>query len=458
MIRLIKRQQGLPFLFALGVMFILSASFLAVQLWSDNEEFRGAAAALEAPLIPPDLNAPTIVPPPRETNMPAKKNVAGNKAPKESAVPVEAADEEPSVEANVPKASEEVIEIPQKQVPVKVAKVEKTGAIKLEKPENIKERPVQKPIAPAQKTVANKPVIKEAREVPQVEAEPAAKKADSEMAMPEKNEAEAHAAEKRADSAAENHSKAIKEQAAPKKTAPVKDLSLAEAPVEKPIVPVVKAVKKAKSVEIPTEVPPEWNWFQTPLRLEMTDGKVEIVSDKASNNPSRIDDANSGKIEMKSSPRAPKRHKVVSEGREKVVVASEKAQEKFAEKPFVKALGKMAKLKERRLAAGSSPVTKTSSPVVVREAVMALKRLQDMVRFIGRRAGPIASIESEEVVEAARADGEEDAANSIGSVANDEIASEQGSQSVLNSSYRGSGSSFSMRVNELIRSGAWLRD
>lgn len=457
MIRLIKRQQGLPFLFALGVMFILSASFLAVQLWSDNEEFRGAAAALEAPLIPPDLNAPTIVPPPRETNIPTKKNDAGNKAPRESALSGEA-EEEPSVAANAKKASEEVIEIPQKQAPVKVAKVEKTGAIKLEKPENIKERPVQKPIAPLQKTAANKPVIKEAGEVQQVEAEPAAKKADSEMAMPEKNEAEAHAAEKKADSAVGNHSKAIKEQAQPKKTAPVKDLSLAEAPVEKAIAPVVKAVKKTRPVEIPTEVPPEWNWFQTPLKLEMTDGKVEIVSDKTNNNPVKIDHVNSGKIEVKTSPRAPKTNNVVKEDRVKVVVAPEKAQEKFTEKPFVKALGKMAKLKERRLTAGSSPVTKTSSPVVVREAVMALKRLQDMVRFIGRRAEPIASIESEEVVEAGQAAGEEDAANSIGSMAIDEMASEQGSQSVLNSSYRGSGSSFSMRVNELIRSGAWLRD
>lgn len=60
--RLLKRQKGLPFLLALGVLFILSASFLAVQLWSDKYTMRGAVQALEAPVMPPAM--PKIVAPP----------------------------------------------------------------------------------------------------------------------------------------------------------------------------------------------------------------------------------------------------------------------------------------------------------------------------------------------------------------------------------------------------------
>lgn len=86
---------------------------------------------------------------------------------------------------------------------------------------------------------------------------------------------------------------------------------------------------------MPTEVPPVWGWFQTPLRLEVVDGKIEIV-------PSE----NERPVVIKVAPSVKKLVVVVEVRAEKKEI--EIKAKGNAEKPFMKAMAKMAKLKEKR--------------------------------------------------------------------------------------------------------------
>ena len=205
-----------------------------------------------------------------------------------------------------------------------------------------------------------------------------------------------------------------------------------------------KLVKKPvnKKTEIPTEIPPEWNWFQTPLKLEVADGRVEIVPAAKVELDSTIG-SKEVVAQVKPIKRAPEAKKVVASTLKvkRVVVGAN------TQKPFAKALGKMAKLREKR---SGVAVRKTSVRAeVVRPATTALKRLQNMLQLIckdGLESSVDKDYSSMENMENSPAF-EETEHN------NEALVETAGFEN-----YRGSGSSFSLRVNELIRSGEWLRD
>lgn len=436
MIKLIKRQQGLPFLLALGVMFILSASFLAVQLWSDGEMQRGAAAALEAPVIPPDLNVPTIVPPPQEA--PVAKPKASVEVKNDSSIPDKSAQDLPAKTSEKPvktTVDAPVIEESVLDKPVAIEAPESPELAAPEEPEVVK---------PARERTAKTSSAKTLKSSSPVKVAPKTEKTAS---APEKPVKVAPKAEKKA-----SPSKIEEKEKAVVKVAPVVE---PKSPVVKPeIVEVVAkpmAKKTANAIKsIPTEVPPEWNWFSKPLKMKMADGKVEIVASEADK-------------------------KTVAKRQEKAVVKEAKPQknsslQRFEKKsapvvakPFAKALTKMAKLREKRGYEG--PQTVKVAPKATQKAAAALKRLRDMVRHIRveksienklgvSHDGSGEDLNSLSVRTAPAMIDEEAVAENVetqdGGFA-DHSLQEEGD-------YSGSGSSFSMRINDLIRSGAWLRD
>ncbi|NCB37356.1 MAG: hypothetical protein EOM80_01195, partial [Erysipelotrichia bacterium] len=185
--KLLKKRQGLPFLMTLGVGFMLSASFMAVQLWSDKEIRRGAVEALEAPVAPPDLAAVAAAP----------------------LLP-------PAISTKTEVVASESTEVTKAKTP---------------------------PVAPQ----------------PKIQVEPAQLVA-SEPAAAAKPE------------------KFAEHQPAEVKSAQVEKVKKVSAK-KTPAVSKKSARKAKKAVEkVPTEIPPEWNWFQKPLKVEMVSGEVEIVS------------------------------------------------------------------------------------------------------------------------------------------------------------------------------------
>ncbi len=401
---------------SLGVLFLLSASFLAIQIWSDGGEMRGAAAALESPILPPDLTAPIVVPPPRP--------VSQAKA-KKDAVPVV---EEVLTEDQMPIEDNGGDKV---EVPVSEEKSNQTHEkfkaepVKLEKPQLAKSAPEPKADT---KEVRDMGMVLEAKA-----AEPEKK--------PVKIEKSEKSAEKKVQNLAAKPVKVL--EIKPERVDPV---GTAEVKVVAPPIMAAKPVKKSRkprSQEIETEVPPEWNWFSTPLKFDVNDGKLEIVADpgkKMVNQPLTV----SRPVQIT--------EEIAEVSEEKPVLNH---QIRF-EKPFAKALAKMNKLKERRQGVKKPVINKV--PAVVARSEAALKRIQGMVR----------NICSDEVLENATA--EEKAVDSSAEVAETSVeASENQSVTAISSlsvnesqseesSYTGSGSSFSMRVNELIRSGAWLQD
>ncbi len=432
MIKLIKKQQGLPFLLALGVMFILSSSFLAVQLWSDEDGLRGAAAALEAPLIPPNLNAPTIVPPPAEKPDSSVEEKVSEETVRESAK-VSGYGEQKSVEAPV----------------VESATVE--APVKLEKPEE----------------ALLKPVVEE-RTVVVSKAEP--KKAEPKKAEPKKVEPK-KAELKKIEVVDEKPEQVLKGQLEGKKEAakPLPAKNVKESPsnsavtkaekdsretargnekgiggveVERPIKIEHKSPRRAK---VPTEIPPEWNWFQTPLKLEVDGGNVEIVPAVEI----RPQTKNAAPAVSRQVAPIKKAAQVEKAGKDDLK-RKRNAASVNAQKPFEKALLKMAKLKEKRVEVSVKTISKKTE--VVRPASVALKRLQDMLQLICKDSSELeADVENEEITVLENSEAAE----------NSEFEEEPKTitpSSEGDKSYAGSGSSFSRRVNELIRSGEWLRD
>ncbi|MBU1109186.1 MAG: hypothetical protein KKB51_21085 [Candidatus Riflebacteria bacterium] len=232
--RLLKRQPGLPFLLALGVLLILSASFLAVQLWSDKV-FRGAAEALEAPMMPPTM------PPARKGELRA---VPGKKIEIAKAAAVE------------------VVAAPEIHEPAEVAEPVVVELSKMVEAPAIAE-PLDAPPVVAATPTPVKPVVAKIKETPMK-----AKEA-SVVATLDKEVKPAVKVQEKSSVAA-----------VPVKSAP----SLV---VEQSVSPIVskKSVQKAsvaaprrsKKETVDTEIPPEWDWFSTPLKMEIIGDNIEIV-------------------------------------------------------------------------------------------------------------------------------------------------------------------------------------
>lgn len=338
--KLLKRQKGLPFLLALGILLLLSASFLAVQFWSGDNQRRGAVEALEAPVMPP--TAPKIVAPP----------------------PV------------VPAAPEAVAIIPAEPLPVK-------------EPELVVETKVVEP-APAIAPKAEIAVV--------VEAQPA------------------------------------------------QPVQISQ-PVQK------KAKKSRKKVvkveEIPTEIPPEWNWFSKPLKLNLSQGKAEIV----------VSEGNQ-EIILAAAPVEPVVAVVLPD-------SSESPAKAFAEteKPFVTALARMAKLRQMREAyAARRSAPAPVKPVAVVESVSpSMRRMGELLRLLSEKLNrrSVPAVVATEEVKAVAETSEIAPATAVPDVASEETIVELAPTSVDAvelKPYRGSGSSFSSRVNEMIKRGAWLKE
>lgn len=358
---------------ALGVLFILSASFLAVQLWSDDEPRRGIAQALEAPIVPP--SAPKVIAPP-----PVKKT------PEKAVVEVPA---EPAVVEKAEPAAEE---------PAKPA-VE-AAPVKMEAPVDINAAEV-KPVEPVRAPVT---VVAPAKEVKAPKLQ-----------------------EKKAVSAPRKARKSRK--------------------------------KAAKVEEIPTEIPAEWNWFSKPLKLSFAEGKTVIVP---SDEPGEVVLASTTAVKVQQTVTVVA-HSESEDTEEAVEVAPETG------RPFMAALAKMAKLRQMRATyAAARPEIKQPEPVADAEMSPSLRRIGEMLRMLeeklDRRAA--ASMESAEksLVEdssevsssaASTAETEDKAAPvADGTSEKEEVSAEP----QFKPYYGGSGSSFSNRVNELIKRGEWLRD
>lgn len=378
--KLLKKQRGLPFLLALGVLFILSASFLAVQLWSEKT-FRGALFALEAPVMPPAM--PKVAPP-------AVKKVA-----RKPAIVVEAVDE-----------SEKAPEVQAEPVPAPELK-EVTSINKAE----VKSEPVEKPAAGVEKSV--KPVVVEEKIAP-----PVAKSQ--------------HIVEDKTPGAAKPSVKSESSVVKPRKTR-----------------------KKAKVEEIPTEVPAEWNWFSKPLKVDLAKGKAVIELDEAgqeirlSVNEKIKGDAVSEKVEV--TVEVPSEvHAATVEEVDVSVVAAEPA----TGKPFMVALARMARIKQMRHAADEESreiAVKKSEPVSP-----SMRRLTEVIKVLcdklDSRPEARAVLEDKAVTDESQ-DSAGSAVPEIISETETPASSKVSDNASFKPYYGGSGTSFSQRVNSLIKSG-----
>ncbi len=321
--RLLKKQPGLPFLLALGVLLILSASFLAVQFWSGNNVFRGAAEALEAPLLPPSM----------KTGQKGRSRAALDK--KNEKVKTAAVVEV----VTAPEVQEEKTASVEKE-PVSLSKA--SAPTMMEAPSLPPTLPTKtsRGKAKAAKTGKAAAALKPASVKP-VEVAPAPVKA---AAVADVQTIKKQVGEESSSSVAGS----VKPQASPvvEIGAPIHISAEAEVaqkplPAEKPMAVLAKtsvkrigAVKKADE----TVVPPEWNWFNTPLKIEISNGRVEIISE----NPPRELVFESVVV------RLPDNFGSVAEDAQYESAARIEAP---AEKPFIKALARMAKLRYSRLAA-----------------------------------------------------------------------------------------------------------
>ena len=386
--KLLKRQKGLPFLLALGVLFILSASFLAVQLWSDKYTMRGAVQALEAPVMPPAM--PKIVAPP-----PVKK--VARTQPEKTLVQAAEVKAEPEV------AAVEPIPADINAAEVKIV----TGA------------PVEKA---REKDVAPAPVVEEVKQiaVPVQKAEPVA-------------------------------NIEVKEEKQPKSSKKAR-----------------KTRKTSKSVEtVPTEIPAEWNWFSQPLKLSFNDGKAVIdrsEEDKSISLSSaekiRVEPAIAAGIVVSEDEKQP-----VDSGVSEVVSASEA--DPSVEKPFMLALARMARIRQMRRQ-NNDPV-ESAAVVKAVELSPSMKAMGSMLRELCEKLDrhpetAESSISASEKTEAAEMAADKQievvghnnpetaAGDSEATMVSSDTADTRGDVA-LKPYYSGSGSSFSARIDSMMKQG-----
>ncbi|HEY9070219.1 MAG TPA: hypothetical protein VIV61_08160 [Candidatus Ozemobacteraceae bacterium] len=202
----------MSFLFTIGFLLLFSSSFLAYHAW-DGPGYQGSAAALEAPVTPPSLDA-----------------AAAPVAPPSAAKPVVQA--QPAGTLEVP--AEPAAEVKQKETAGK---------------------PQEAPIPPA---VSEKP-----RDVPVAK------------------QAKTSPAKTNASVAQKASGKAEVKQAGEKTSRPAQVVPVSQSPKKaetKTWTSRKRRVQKVVEEDI-TRVPPEWDWFSKPLRVEMKAGKVEILGE-----------------------------------------------------------------------------------------------------------------------------------------------------------------------------------
>lgn len=429
---LMRKQPGLPFLLALGVLLILSASFLAVQLWSDGSPRRGAAQALEAPIMPRAIEL-------------AKRS--GKSSAKKSSAAVAPA---PVVKSLAPAVEDTMAD---------------TLEVDSDEPLDIDEDMTKLDEA------AEKPVVVVAPKV-SVPSEPAAVKHAEKAVAAVKVVAAPVVVEPIADVVQVK----VKPAVVAAKSAAKPSAKLSVDPVKKAKQP--RRARKAKKEVEPEDssvVPPEWNWFNTPLKLELTEGRVEIVS---SAKPAQIKLLNVV-VELPE----PSREPVVTEP---IAVTPALVAVKVAAaepKSFAQASLKMAELRrnrevreekrshERALSSGKV-VMYSPSMRKIGEVIQELKIKLDRRPAVVVPAAPVMSaVEAVVVEEAGNIADKGSLADEPATIGFEEaaplpVATDSGSAGIDSAGettqftpyYSGSGSSFSSKVNDMISRGQYLRN
>ncbi|MGM0599135.1 MAG: hypothetical protein ACQETH_04875 [Candidatus Rifleibacteriota bacterium] len=453
---LLKKRKKLPFLLATGVFLLLSASFMAVYFWSEKGPGRGVASALEAPVMPPGLNSPEIVAPPTTPGVSPKEEQESQVIEKPVKEP-----EARAVKADLKKAEkqEDKKVIAQK---VKDDTVEKASSqeIGLQEPDEMlrdySENKVVATAAPVEDVAPDAMEVEEGRVEESQVKEPVVDKEDEaarEIVKPAKSETKQKKASdkpvkvKKSQSPEEELPKAPEADIKQKSVEKKKPARAAKAPSTKRR----KVQSKKTTTEIPTEVPPEWNWFKAPLKVDRVKGKVSISS---------------GLDAIESIRPVHKEHGKDSKERavEKIKEVATKTEVK-EKKPFARALARMAKLKAKRsssnaksrlqqLKAAEKPLEKVSP---------ALKRINDLLQKLKVQSNAMQMTQRLFERHASSANSSLDSAEAI-SPDNDS------SRGALSSCHKANATTgvaddaskssvsggLSMRMREFVRSGTWL--
>lgn len=275
-------SRGVPFLLTLVMMSVVSGGYLIYELLGIPES-AGAAAALQAPDLPPTLNGPpTFGPPPPA---PKKQPAA---APVEE--PPENSSEELTEESEGTEKAEESSDEPASKQPVapSASKEEDEDegasgddqAAASEPKEDGKAFSEASPKAPGE---VKKPAVAGAADRPVVVPPPPV----NPPAQPPRVALVAVATAPKAVPAHVVTAKAPAKIASPTKALPVKVTPPVATSIQVPVasstvqsfaaaVPSKTRVRRAEPEPVSSEVPPEWNWFQKPFQMAVADGRVKI--------------------------------------------------------------------------------------------------------------------------------------------------------------------------------------
>lgn len=432
---------------ALGVLLILSASFLAVQLWSEKV-YRGAAQALEAPVMPPAM--PTA----RKVRSGAALDKKIEKAKTVAAVEVVNA---PEVQSNEEVARPEPVTTPEKSRPVALQPAKMPGMIEAPAlPPSAGTR--GKPVKGASKSAAGEAAVRQPKPVVESASESGSEVkeqvSDSIESAVEPKQTVQPVAAKPAVKAAEAKAVEPVVKAEPVVATPaVKAVeTMATLSESEPRKTLAKRRKAAKPVD-ESEIPQEWNWFDTPLKIEVSDGHVEIVPSVTVSGVQSLSEAPKIKESVAFNPSAG-----TSEENIRVDLASEK--------PFVAALARMGRLRSNRSAViAENPelekavaARRSESIARLQEAVASLCQKLEATEPIHvglnlepDKASPVAiedafaADESAPVVESA-----DESQESSPVVAENTVST---AEPKFVPYYSGSGSELSSRINDLILKG-----
>jgi hypothetical protein len=389
---MLKKNTELPFLITLGVLLVLSAGFLGVHIFGDNK--RGAASALEAPIIPPSLSAPeVVVAPPEIVSSKLEKATKPIELKQEPEETEQVSGLKPSKDLNQPEKAKETVGAEQasKNEKVKLTTPGKVTQSAQEKSsdDDITDSDPLKPVIEAGKDESGKD--EEPAEKSEVETVKDKASGDFEEQVeakhPEKSEKliepnVSDADEKRDSVILNNAPNALKSQK-PEIAKP----SLKSKFEEKTARPKEDIKQTPKKVigdtrnNIPTEIPPEWNWFNKPLRMSLDDGRVEL---KASEGESLINLSEDADCLLKDAvavepvvnddsfiePASP------DDSKNTLVVSSEK--------PFSEALERMARIKAGRKSL--RPLKKAADKEIKSPS---LRRLNDFLKSIRVRSSSV---------------------------------------------------------------------
>lgn len=225
-----ERRNGILFVGALFFLLVFSGGFLTFLI-TDGSEINGVAAALESPDLPPSISTPPADAPP-----------IGEPPAGQGAAPSEQASEAVLVPPAAPISAEP------EPVPVVVAPPLEPPA----EPQKVSEKPVEPPKVkvPVKPQASDKVPGKKPQEKKPVEPAP---KKEVKVNPPASAAVEPKVTEKTPGKSEEKKPAGKKSRKAKKNSAPSHE-------------------------EVPSVVPPEWDWFPRGLKAEIAEGRIEIVS------------------------------------------------------------------------------------------------------------------------------------------------------------------------------------